>query len=79
MEGGGRARGVGDGDEFEGARLGDLDTLTASTVVRISPMLSHCQNAVLIENVIECTNGNILLQYSNTKSSPKRCFDRERD
>jgi hypothetical protein len=61
MEGGGRAGGAGDGDKFEGARLGDPDTLTASAAVRIGPMLSHHQNAVLIENVIECTNGNILL------------------
>jgi len=61
MEGGGRARGVGDRDEFEGARPRDLDTLTAFAVVKISLMLSYYQNAVLKKDVLECINGNILL------------------
>jgi hypothetical protein len=62
MEGGGRAGGAGDGDEEEGARLG---ASRHTALVRISPMLSHHQNAVLIKNVLECTNGNILLQCSD--------------
>jgi hypothetical protein len=79
MEGGGRAGGAGDGDEFEGAGPGDPDTLTASAAVKIGPMLSHHQNAVLKKDVLECTDGNILLRCSDAESSPKRCFDRERD
>jgi Tetratricopeptide repeat len=47
----------------------------ARSIRRIGPMLSYHQNAVLLE----CTNGNILLRCSDAESSPKRCFDRERD
>jgi hypothetical protein len=49
-----------------------LDTLTASAAVRIGPMLSHHQNAVLYKR-------KYMLRCSDAESSPKRCFDRERD
>jgi hypothetical protein len=79
MEGGGKAGGASDRNEFEGARPRDPDTLTASAAVKIGLMLSHHQNAVLKKDVLECIDRNILLQCSDAELLPKRCFDRKRD